>query len=109
MSKAREGLDKLLELFPEADLAWVRQQNETIMNTYREQVKPSQYSSQEYWLAPGPWLCVDLFVRGRILQFAIWNETGNVYRVAKEFEEYPGSVSDDPIIIITKLGAGPWR
>jgi hypothetical protein len=95
-SLARRGLDALLKQYPTADLAWTRQQDEKIMEVYREQIEPSQYNT-EYWLAPGPWLCVDLYVNGRIEQFAIWNRTGNVYRI------FNGAAEDDPFISITNV------
>lgn len=53
----------------------------------------------------GPWVCVDLcqIERGsgteakqRVLEFAIWKVTGNVYRVGQY-----GAVEDDPFIVVT--------
>lgn len=103
ISKARLGLDALLKQNPEADIAFVRQQDKTIMEAYRKHTKPSIYRN-EYWLAGGPWLCVDLYIEGNIHQFAIWNETGNVYRLGDA-----GAVEDDPFIYITPFHSGEAR
>jgi hypothetical protein len=94
-SLARYGLNRLLELNPNADIAFLRQQDEKIMEAYRKAANPSEWHT-EYWLAGGPWLCVDLCTDGKIERFAIWNATGNVYRLDKH-----GAVEDDPFITIT--------
>jgi hypothetical protein len=85
-SKARQGLDRLLAEYPEAEVGriWSYEHVESIV----------------YATNSGPWTCVDLLIAPEtIVQFAIWNYTGNVYRL-----DTSGAVEDDPFIVITPLG-----
>ena len=81
-SNARLGLDKLLAEYPDADISQVIHQLDS----------------------NGPWTCVDLRIDGQRTPFAIWNHTGNVYRVEGPDGEYPGAVEDDPFLTVTLLG-----
>ena len=86
-SFGREGLDLLLAHYPEAEVAYVIHQHHL------------------HW-APGPWTCVDLIIDEQRHPFAIWNSTGNVYKVSGPKDEYPDAVEDDPFLIVTPLEQG---
>lgn len=95
-SKARQGLDKLLELYPEAEPLQIHSQAPTVVAVYN--LQPPDEFSRGYLASsiprdPGPWTIADLADDGKALRFAIWNETGNVYRVDEH-----GAADDDPII-----------
>lgn len=68
-SWVRKGFDLLMAAHPDADLL---------------AVKPTMV-----------WLCVDLLAaNGPKMEFAIWRETGCVYRTGKD-----GAVHDDPFLV----------
>jgi hypothetical protein len=75
-SRSRLALDKLLEAFPHGDVAKIDGQPGNLTG------------APEYQSNPGPWALVD-FTDGQ--RFAIWKETGAIYRVG-DF----GAVEDDP-------------
>jgi hypothetical protein len=105
-SKACAGLNQLLRNYPEAELAMAWNQNEEISDAVLSDA-PSRYDPREKLLRPpGPWLIVDLFMDGKIVPFAIWNLTGNVYHLQGPEGEYPGAVEDDAFIIVTPMGVG---
>lgn len=106
-SKARQGFDRLLAEYPEAEVARTWNQDDAITEIYEhveglsgvtfDFVRSTVYSTNS-----GPWTCVDLLTApGTIGQFAIWNYTGNVYRLDKS-----GAVEDDPFIVITTIREG---
>jgi hypothetical protein len=92
-SFAREGLDLLLTRHPEAEVAYV------IHQSHQDDMRVGLPMT-------GPWTCVDLIIDGERRQFAIWNSTGNVYRVIGPEGAYPGAVEDDPFLIVVPLEQG---
>lgn len=76
MSLAREALDRLLASKPGVDIDSVDGQ----LVADRRMTYPGP---------PGPWVCVD-FADGT--KFAIWKQTGDIYRVDEH-----GAVEDDPV------------
>jgi hypothetical protein len=95
-TKMREGLDCLLELHPEAEVARVLRQHED---------DDWDHPTREGWAWPrGPWTEVDLILEvpsdrpPDLTKFAIWNRTGNVYKIDKL-----GAVQDDPFIEVTPM------
>lgn len=77
----RQGLDRLLAEYPDADVAVI--------------VNQGNRDSYVRNAVEGPWTTVDLTINGELTKFAIWNYTGNVYRC----DEY-GAVEDDPFIVV---------
>lgn len=98
-SPARRGLDALLEMYPEAEPLEVYSQHETVVAVYNLQ-RPTEfgrgYLASSIPRDPGAWTVADLADDGKALRFAIWNATGNVYRVDEH-----GAAEDDPFITIT--------
>jgi hypothetical protein len=88
MKESRAGLDLLLKTYPDADVALVLHQ--------QFQTNYPPYVADGY----GPWTCVDLITNGERWQFAIWNSTGDVYRVQRAGDKYPGAVEEDPYLEI---------
>lgn len=82
VSLMRQGLNALLEQFSGLDVLKVELQTD--------------YEGKR----PGPWTLVDLGILGwsHRKEFAIWNNTGNVYR-----DDEQGAVEDDPMIEVTPL------
>jgi len=72
ITRARRGVDLLLELYDTAKIIKIQDQQ-----------------------GSGPWLLVDLETDGGFQHFAIWKQTGNVYRA--NF----GEVEEDPYLLIT--------
>jgi hypothetical protein len=100
MSRSREGLDALLAAYPEAEVAHISNQLAEVVDAFTADM--ADRISIDWVHLPGehgPWTCVDLYADGRILRFAIWNETGNVYCV-----DGLGAVEDDPSIVLTPPG-----
>lgn len=103
-SKAREGFERLLENYPWAEIAEVWNQKETVQQAEQRQ---RDFVGRVLYREPGlrmntgmdgPWLCVDLWENERLLRFAIWRSTGNVYRL-----DEIGAVEDDPFIVLTTI------
>lgn len=94
-SPAREGLDRLLATYPEAELAWAVHQHRTVLDARRSRTaRRFAGTAGLFSESDGPWLCVDLYEPGgALLCFAIWITTGDVY----ELDEH-GAVKDDPLI-----------
>lgn len=77
-SWARKGFDLLMAHYPDADLAWLDSQPERTSGAIH------------YQRAAGLWWSVDLSVGS----FAIWKETGAVYRV----DDF-GAAAADPFLV----------
>lgn len=95
MTKARAGLNQLLALHPDADVAEITHQehkNAVVSKAYKTM------GMEPIPLGSGPWTSVALVEDDKYLEFAIWNRTGNVYTV----DDY-GAVADDPFIILTEV------
>lgn len=90
-SNMRQGLNALLRHFPGADVAGVINQNDALRDIMAS-VDPPPFDFQPIGNA-GPWTCVDLVLAGKPLRFAIWNNTGTVFRIGED-----GAVVDDPFI-----------
>lgn len=90
-SKARRGFDALLAQFPEAEMAQAWNQDEAVLE--KTMPHPEVAARLNISPEPGPWTCVDLIVDGELARYAIWNRTGNVYRIGSD-----GAVEDDPFI-----------
>lgn len=88
-SEARSGLDKLLALHPEAEVARVTHQDAAILAALRHSRAPYD---EPVFTSNGPWTCVDLVENGKVLRFAIWNRTGQPYELDDD-----GAVKEDPI------------
>lgn len=87
-SAARQGLDRLLDAYPDADIERIDGQPAVDAGATRDYLGAPL---REILPQPaGPWVCID-FVDGS--KFAIWKNTGAVYRVDEH-----GAVEDDPII-----------
>jgi hypothetical protein len=92
VSNMRQGLSALLAYYPNADLVHVENQNDTLREVMRTAPAPP-FEHWTYRSEPGPWTTVDLVLAGKPLRLAIWNRTGNVYKVGDD-----GAVEDDPFI-----------
>lgn len=91
MSKAREGLNKLLEMHSNCDVVHVDHQG------FREEYAAQNAMPNEIITAGnGPWTQISLKHDAGIAEYAIWNETGNVYETDQH-----GAVADDPFIWVT--------
>lgn len=83
-SKAREGLNALLAQRPDGEVWRIESQGTygwTIVDLYE-----------------GPDIPVHVTDRLKLVKYAIWNYTGNVYELEED-----GSVKEDPFIFVT-----PW-
>jgi hypothetical protein len=99
MTKARRGFNMLLRNYPDAEVATIWNQDKGVVGNY---VHPEvQERIRMVAVTPGPWTCVDLLIEGELKQFAIWNNTGHVYRIGKG-----GAVEDDPFLKIRELPGG---
>lgn len=90
-SKARQGLDRLLSAYPDAEVVHLEHQSFAGGRRTRRQ---------------GPWLNVTLALTAgenvyEPVDFSIWQETGNVYKV------FDGAVEDDPFLEVTDLTTRP--
>jgi hypothetical protein len=98
MTKARRGLNMLLRNYPDADVCDVWNQSSAIVEA-RERLKDTPYFDDvsQFFRSrnSGPWTCVDLLIDGKVKRFAVWNETGYVYRLGED-----GVVEDDPFLKI---------
>lgn len=88
-SLMRQGFDRLMAKHHEADVGYVFNQDSHVINERERE-------AQAYVGNSGQWTCVDLVYHERLMKFAIWNRTGNVYRVDEH-----GAAEDDPFITIT--------
>jgi hypothetical protein len=98
-SKARQGLDKLLDEYPDYEVAAVWHQKAEIEQAERRLRNIEAkllHKPPDIFNRDGPWLCVDLWKDGDGMRFAIWIETGNVYIL-----DSLGAVEDEPFITIT--------
>lgn len=94
-SKAREGLDCLLELYPFADIALMLTQRREIVDALTAAEKRDLFGLR-FQLLSGSWTYADLWEDGELKRFAIWNTTGDVYKVGED-----GAVGVDPFIEVT--------
>jgi hypothetical protein len=97
--KARQGLNRLLEQYPEADVVEIIHQS--LLAEVKKVAKLLHHvRPYSYFHIPdeGPWTSITLMDKGEALDFAIWNRTGNVYNIDKD-----GAVEDDPFIWITSF------
>src|SRR5215469_6980382 len=89
-SKAREGLNHLLEHFPDAEVLHVDHQG------YHEEIaaiKLGAESLESQMQSDGPWTAVTLRHEKGPVEYAIWNTTGAVYETDQH-----GAVADDPFL-----------
>jgi hypothetical protein len=97
ISRARRGLNALLEHLPHAEVASITNQNGVIRSALRASLHPAAHNKGTLMTndMAGPWTCVDLYdmKNGRILRYGIWNSTGATYELDKD-----GALVDDPII-----------
>lgn len=92
-SLARQGLDRLLALFPDAEIERLDWQlpREAIVTRDTHDSPLRETLAQP----AGPWVCVDLVIVGNASRFAIWKTTGAVYQLDEH-----GAVEDDPFLTV---------
>lgn len=85
----------LLRNFPDADVVDIWNQSSKVVDARKQTPRFDDVTQFLAVRASGPWTCADLFIEDEIERFAIWNETGYVYRL-----DDAGAVEDDPFLKI---------